>query len=100
MKSIIGAGLALVFATSALAQPTAEQLETAAQLRDQALESELAWDIVESLTTEIGPRLGGSEAEARAANGGVNWVRSSGSTVWSSKSIPCRIGTAVRHRSL
>ncbi|MBR9826191.1 MAG: M20/M25/M40 family metallo-hydrolase [Alphaproteobacteria bacterium] len=70
MKSIIGAGLALVFATSALAQPTAEQLETAAQLRDQALESELAWDIVESLTTEIGPRLGGSEAEARAREWG------------------------------
>src|SRR3546814_12687580 len=28
--------------------------------------SGVAWDIVEGLTTEIGPRLAGSEAEARA----------------------------------
>ncbi len=70
MKSIIGAGLALVLSGGALAQPTDEQLETAAMLRDQALESDLAWEIVESLTTEVGPRLGGSEAEARAREWG------------------------------
>ncbi|HAQ35876.1 MAG TPA: peptidase M28 family protein, partial [Alphaproteobacteria bacterium] len=39
---------------------------TATQLADTGLESDLAWNILESLTTEIGPRLGGSEAEARA----------------------------------
>ena len=30
-----------------------------------------AWNIVESLTTEVGPRLAGSEAEARARNWAV-----------------------------
>ena len=30
------------------------------------LKDEIAWDIVEGLTTEIGPRQGGAEAEARA----------------------------------
>src|SRR4051812_28978189 len=36
-------------------------------LRDAALKSdEVAWDIVEGLTTEVGQRLAGTEAEARA----------------------------------
>ncbi|MFD2167538.1 M20/M25/M40 family metallo-hydrolase [Thalassotalea euphylliae] len=50
---------------------TAQQKETAQQLMDTALKSDLAWGIVESLTTEIGPRLGGSEAEKRARDWGV-----------------------------
>jgi len=37
---------------------------------EEALASDLAWDIVESLTTEVGPRLAGSEAEARARDWG------------------------------
>lgn len=37
-----------------------------AQLRDAALEDDYAWDIVEGLTTEIGPRLAGTPGEARA----------------------------------
>lgn len=35
-------------------------------LRDAALQDDVAWDIVEGLTTEVGPRLAGTEAEARA----------------------------------
>lgn len=35
-------------------------------LRDAALEGSGAWDILESLTTEVGARIAGSEAEARA----------------------------------
>ena len=46
-------------------------LAIAAQLRAQALASSLAWDITESLTTEVGPRLAGSEADARA----VEWAK-------------------------
>lgn len=45
---------------------SSEQKQTATQLMQTALESDLGFDIVESLTTEIGPRLGGSEAEERA----------------------------------
>ncbi len=48
-----------------------EQKATATQLMESALESDLGFDIVESLTTEIGPRLGGSEAEKRARDWGV-----------------------------
>jgi len=39
-------------------------------LREQALASDLGYRIVESLTTEVGPRLAGSEADARA----VKWA--------------------------
>jgi hypothetical protein len=50
---------------------TKQQKETAQQLMDAALKSDLGFNIVESLTTEIGPRLGGSEAEKRARDWGV-----------------------------
>ena len=39
---------------------------TVAALRDAALDDDHAWDIVEGLTTEVGQRLAGTEAEARA----------------------------------
>ena len=50
---------------------TDEQKQTAKQLIQTALKSDLGYEIVESLTTEIGPRLGGSEAEKRARDWGV-----------------------------
>ena len=43
-----------------------DALTTAAALRETALASELGYRITESLTTEVGPRLAGSEADARA----------------------------------
>jgi len=46
-------------------------IETAIQLRDAALESDLAWQIVEDLTTEVGPRMPGTEADLR----GVEWMK-------------------------
>ncbi|MGV8961005.1 MAG: M28 family peptidase [Stenotrophomonas sp.] len=71
--------LALVIATalafsSAYAAPTRipdKALATAVQLREQALADSTGWQVVESLTTEIGPRLAGSEADARA----VEWAK-------------------------
>jgi len=36
------------------------------KMREAALKDRIAWDIVEDLTTEIGPRLAGTDAEARA----------------------------------
>jgi len=45
--------------------------DAAAQLREHALADDTAWKVVESLTTEVGPRLAGSEADARA----VAWAQ-------------------------
>jgi hypothetical protein len=41
-------------------------LERAAQLRDQALHADTAWDFTEGLTTEVGPRLAAGANDARA----------------------------------
>lgn len=46
-------------------------LAAAEALRERALADETAWKVVESLTTEVGPRLAGSEADARA----VEWAK-------------------------
>ena len=55
--------LALALPSLALAQPTADN---AAALRDQALAGDtVAWDMIEGLTTEVGQRMAGTEAEAR-----------------------------------
>ena len=43
----------------------------AATLRDAALKDDTGWKVLESLTTEVGPRLAGSEADARA----VEWAK-------------------------
>lgn len=49
------------------APPAAPALDPqVAVLRDAALKDDVAYDIVEGLTTEVGPRPGGTEAEARA----------------------------------
>jgi carboxypeptidase Q len=48
------------------------------KLREAALKDRIAWDIVEDLTTEIGPRLAGTEAEARARTWAVQRLRSMG----------------------
>ena len=45
-------------------------IKAAETLRERALADGTAWDVVESLTTEVGPRLAGSEADARA----VKWA--------------------------
>ncbi|MBB5517821.1 M20/M25/M40 family metallo-hydrolase [Amphiplicatus metriothermophilus] len=58
--------VAAVEAQTDSAPYTNAQRETADRLIDRALEDDTAWDILESLTTEVGPRLAGSEAEARA----------------------------------
>lgn len=50
-----------------VAPPAAPAVDArVAALRDAALADTTAYDIVEGLTTEVGPRPGGSEAEARA----------------------------------
>ena len=59
-----------LFAASLLATASALPAQTTpsqvAQLRDSALKDDYAWDITEGLTTEVGQRAAGTEAEARA----------------------------------
>ncbi|MGF1605129.1 MAG: M20/M25/M40 family metallo-hydrolase [Rhodothalassiaceae bacterium] len=62
----------LMLSLPASAQVISDQVaRQAADLRDRALAGSQAYAIVESLTTEVGPRLGGTEAEARARDWSV-----------------------------
>ena len=46
---------------------------------DDALESDtLAWDFVEGITTEVGPRMPGTEQEERARVWAMDWLRANG----------------------
>lgn len=72
--SLLFAGTLAVGALQAAPRATTvpdQAISAAAQLREQALASNLGYEITESLTTEVGPRLAGSEADARA----VKWAQ-------------------------
>jgi Zn-dependent M28 family amino/carboxypeptidase len=62
--SVVGLGVA--FATPGLADSAA-----AVQLRDRALNDNTAWNLLQSLTSEIGPRPAGTPAAARARDWAV-----------------------------
>lgn len=51
---------------------SATDLARAAALRDAALRSPLAWELLQSLVTEVGPRAAGSPGDAKA----VAWAQS------------------------
>ncbi|MBL8530401.1 MAG: M20/M25/M40 family metallo-hydrolase [Hyphomonadaceae bacterium] len=84
MRNFLFGLMALAFASSANAQPQpaaavapipAEVQRTLDRLSASAFETNRAYDIVESLVTEIGPRMAGSEAEARARDWAVAMLR-------------------------
>ena len=50
---------------------SANQARIVDRLIDDGLEDDVAYDVLRSLTTEIGPRLGGTDAEARARDWGA-----------------------------
>jgi carboxypeptidase Q len=54
------------------------EFDQAAALRDAALKDDVAWDIVEGLTTEVGPAPAGTEAEARAREWAVRRLKALG----------------------
>lgn len=53
-------------------------VSTAQQLRDKALHDDTGYRIVESLTTEVGPRMAGSDADKRARDWAVAKFRALG----------------------
>jgi carboxypeptidase Q len=70
IATLLSAAMLSTSGNAAAAQATTripdKAIATAAQLRETALASDLGYRITESLTTEVGPRLAGSEADARA----------------------------------
>ena len=76
MKNILGAVAISLLPLPVLAAAPPSPVEKA---RDEALAGDkVAWDIVEDLKTEIGPRLAGTEAEARARQWAVKRLKALG----------------------
>lgn len=73
-------GLPAGILLSALALPALSQqpLDDAAMLMERALQDDTAYRLVESLTTEVGPRMAGTQAEARARQWAVGKLQALG----------------------
>jgi len=73
--TLLAASLLLATGIASAANPTttisAAAVKTAEQLRDKAMHDDTGYRIVESLTTEIGQRLAGSDADQRARDWAV-----------------------------
>jgi hypothetical protein len=82
MKSSIMFAMLLAAAVPAVAQERPPSLPVVpanvAALRDAALGDNYAWSITEGLTTEVGQRLAGTAAEARARQWAVERLRALG----------------------
>ena len=101
MKSVLlGAALAVMHTIAGMAQPVASAIAPQASgaaparraappapvpvdpkvaaLRELALRDEIAFSIVEGITTEVGPRMDGTEAEARARSWAVAKLKTLG----------------------
>lgn len=82
-RSLIAA-LLIAASASLQAQPAAPPVPpvavdpAVARLRDAALNDNIAWDILEGLTTEVGQRIAGSAAEARARDWAVRRLKALG----------------------
>ncbi|MGR4890701.1 M20/M25/M40 family metallo-hydrolase [Sphingopyxis sp. LARHCG72] len=76
LRNILGTTVAAVLlASPAAANPTASDLSA---VRDAALKDRTAWDVTESLSTEVGPRPVGSPAMDRARDWGVAMLKKHG----------------------
>jgi hypothetical protein len=75
MRNQLLAALLLASAAPAFSQTVPQQVS---DLRDAALKDDYAWDIVEGLTTEVGQRMAGTEAEARARDWAVRKLKAMG----------------------
>lgn len=74
-------GLMIMVVCSAQAEDALysdEFLQKVVALRDHALEHTLAYELTESLTTEVGPRLAGSPGDAKAVAWGVEKFKALG----------------------
>lgn len=62
-----------------LSTPAVGQAPALEAVADAALAGDIhAWDFVEGITTEVGPRQAGTEAEARGRAWAVDWLRRNG----------------------
>lgn len=70
LSGIVFTALTLNTAQAKTDNFSTQQLAEVEEIKQQALNSDLAWDLVESLTTEVGPRMPGTPGD----KAGVAWA--------------------------
>jgi hypothetical protein len=80
LRSLVLSGL-LIFAFAAPCRAAETPAATAAALSQKAASDDWSYKFLESLTTEVGPRLAGTEAEARAAEWAAARLKAAGMDV-------------------
>lgn len=97
MHAVVVFAVILVASTTSAAGPIPQRvLEEAKRLRDAARHDDTAYRYVEGLTTEVGPRLGGTESEARARAWSVAALRKLGFSTSQIRVEPFSMNTWVR----
>ena len=75
--------LVFVAGCQSTATPDSEADIVVEQLQQDALSSDLAWDILASLTSEVGPRMGGTPADKLAVRWAITKMKDMGfDRVW------------------
>ena len=62
---IIITGLIAVSLSACITQPQLNKIQPYTELQSKALKSTLAYEVVKSLTVEVGPRIPGSEGDKK-----------------------------------
>jgi len=75
---LCASALVLGLSASPVLAQDARTIREAEQLRDRALDSNVAYDLVSELTTRFGPRLAGSASEQASARWGADKFREMG----------------------
>lgn len=91
--SALGATLALSLAAAPATAQDAQTVREAEQLRDRALRDNVAYELVEELTTRFGPRLAGSASEQASAAWGAAKFREMGFDNVSIEQFPLALWT-------
>lgn len=83
MRPIFFAALCLLLAACQGESPQQSLEDRVLALQEQALQDDTAWRLLESLTTEVGPRLGGTEGDEQAVAWAVKHMKELGfDRVW------------------
>lgn len=78
MRTSFIALAAFSLSSSAIAYSVVERATLEQQADIAATSDTRAWDFVEGITTEVGPRQAGTEAEKRGRDWAVNWLKANG----------------------
>ena len=78
VRRLAAGALAIALIAGPAFAQDARTIREAEQLRDRALEENVAWSLVSELTTRFGPRLAGSESEQASARWGAAKFREMG----------------------